>query len=184
MNKFAHYSIHFLTDIVTKPSFKRNSMLIHTFLMQFMETISGQQSSQKSAKAIKRAIPDFIIIIIIVIIIIIIIIIIITHCASRHIRLSHCLPNPLSCAAALAMFQLFHPALPLFLLKVPLQVVFGLPLALRPSCVHPNAIKQSFTPSLLSMCPNQFHLLLSTLQLTSLISAISTTLLFVILAAI
>ena len=175
MNKFAYYSIHFLTDIVTKPSFKRNSMLIHTFLMQFMEMISGQQSSQKSAKAIKRAIPDFIIIIIIIII---------THCASRHIRLSHCLPNPLSCAAALAMFQLFHPALPLFLLKVPLQVVFGLPLALRPSCVHPNAIKQSFTPSLLSMCPNQFHLLLSTLQLTSLISAISTTLLFVILAAI
>ena len=176
MNKFAYYSIHFPTDIVTKPSFKRNSMLIHTFLMQFMEMISGQQISQKSAKAIKRAIPDFIIIIIIIIII--------THCASRHIRLSHCLPNPLSCAAALATFQLFHPALPLFLLKVPLQVVFGLPLTLRPSCVHPNAIKQSFTPSLLSMCPNQFHLLLCTLQLTSLISAISTTLLFVILAAI
>ena len=123
MNKFAYYSIHFPTDIVTKPSFKRNSMLIHTFLMQFMEMISGQQSSQKSAKAIKRAIPDFIIIIIIITIII-------THCASRHIRLSHCLPNPLSCAAALATFQLFHPALPLFLLKVPLQVVFGLPLAL------------------------------------------------------
>ena len=177
MNKFAYYSIHFPTDIVTKPSFKRNSMLIHTFLMQFMEMISGQQSSQKSAKAIKRAIPDFIIIIIIITIII-------THCASRHIRLSHCLPNPLSCAAALATFQLFHPALPLFLLKVPLQVVFGLPLALRPSCVHPNAIKQSFTPSLLSTCPNQFHLLLCTLQLTSLISAISTTPLFVILAAI
>ena len=177
MNKFAYYSIHFPTDIVTKPSFKRNSMLIHTFLMQFMEMISGQQSSQKSAKAIKRAIPDFIIIIIIITIII-------THCASRHIRLSHCLPNPLSCAAALATFQHFHPALPLFLLKVPLQVVFGLPLALRPSCVHPNAIKQSFTPSLLSMCPNQFHLLLCTLQLTSLISAISTTPLFVILAAI
>ena len=174
MNKFAYYSIHFPTDIVTKPSFKRNSMLIHTFLMQFMEMISGQQSSQKSAKAIKRAIPGFIIIIIIII----------THCASRHIRLSHCLPNPLSCAAALATFQHFHPALPLFLLKVPLQVVFGLPLALWPSCVHPNAIKQSFTPSLLSMCPNQFHLLLCTLQLTSLISAISTTLLFVILAAI
>ena len=171
MNKFAYYSIHFPTDIVTKPSFKRNSMLIHTFLMQFMEMISGQQSSQKSAKAIKRAIPDFIIIII-------------THCASRHIRLSHCPPNPLSCAAALATFQLFHPALPLFLLKVPLQVVFGLPLALRRSCVHHNALKQSFTPSLLSMCPNQFHLLLCTLQLTSLISAISTTLLFVILAAI
>lgn len=80
MNKFAYYSIHFPTDIVTKPSFKRNSMLIHTFLMQFMEMISGQQSSQKSAKAIKRAIPDFIIIII-------------THCASRHIRLSHCPPQ-------------------------------------------------------------------------------------------
>ena len=172
MNKFAYYSIHFPTDIVTLPSFKRNSMLIHTFLMQFMEMISGQQSSQKSAKAIKRATPDFIIIIII------------THCASRHIRLSHCPPNPLSCAAALATFQLFHPALPLFLLKVPLQVVFGLPLALRPSCVHPNGKKQSFTPSLLSMCHNQFHLLLCTLQLTSLISAISTTLLFVILAAI
>ena len=50
MNKFAYYSIHSPTDIVTKPSFKRNSMPIHTFLMQFMEMISGQQSSQKVPK--------------------------------------------------------------------------------------------------------------------------------------
>ena len=60
-----------------------------------------------------------------------------------------------------------------------LQVVFGLPLAFRPSGVHPNAVKQSFSPSLLSTCPNQFHRLRRTSQLISLISAISTTLLFV-----
>ena len=70
----------------------------------------------------------------------------------------------------------------LSLSTVLLQVVFGLPLALRPSGVHPNAGKQSFSASLLSTCPNQFHLLLRrTSQLISLISAISTTLLFVIL---
>ena len=89
--------------------------------------------------------------------------------------------HSLSRAAALATFQLFHPALFLSLSTVLLQVVFGLPLALRPSGVHPNAIKQLFSPSLLSTCPNQFHLLLRTSQLISLISAISTTLLFVTL---
>ena len=42
---------------------------------------------------------------------------------------------------------------------------FGLPLALRPSGVHPNAAKQSFSPSLLSTCPNLFHFLSHTSQL-------------------
>ena len=83
--------------------------------------------------------------------------------------------------ATLATFQLFHPALFLSLSTVCLQVVFGLPLALRSSGVHPNAVKQSFSPSLLSTCPNQFHLLCHTSKLISLISAISATLLFVIL---
>ena len=81
--------------------------------------------------------------------------------------------HSLSRAAALATFQLFHPALFLSLSTVLL--------ALRPSGVHPNAVKQSFSPSLLSTCPNQFHLLLHTSQLISLISAISTNLLFVTL---
>ena len=89
--------------------------------------------------------------------------------------------HSLSRAAALATFQLFHPALFLSLSTVLLQVVFGLPLAFCPSGVHPNAIKQSFSPSHLSTCPNQFHFLLHTSQLISLISAISTTLLFVTL---
>ena len=51
----------------------------------------------------------------------------------------------------------------------------------RISGVHPSAVKQSFTPSLLSTCPTEFHLLLRTSQLISLIPANSTTLLFVIL---
>ena len=85
---------------------------------------------------------------------------------------------PLLPVATLATSQLFHPALPLSLAKVPLQVVFGLSLTFRPSAVHPNAIKQLFTPSLLSMCPDQLHLLLCTSQL---ISFISTILLFFIL---
>ena len=88
-------------------------------------------------------------------------------------------------AAALAIFQFFHTALFLSLSTVLLQVVFGLPLALRPSGVHPNAVKQSFSPlssqERVSTCPNQFHLLRRTSQLISLISAISTTLLFVFL---
>ena len=51
-------------------------------------------------------------------------------------------------------------------------------LSLLPSSVHPNVVKQSFVPSaLLSMCSNHFHLH----RRTSLISAISTTLLFAIL---
>ena len=86
---------------------------------------------------------------------------------------------PLLPVATLATSQLFHPALPLSLTKVPLQVVFGLSLTFRPSAVHPNAIKQLFTPSLLSTCPDQLHLLLCTSQLISFISTI--TLLFFIL---
>ena len=112
---------------------------------------------------------------------IIIIIILITCCINRHIRLSRCPPNP-PCFVPL---PLPHPSsstpLCLSLLTVLLQMVFGLPFALRPSGVHPNTVKQSFTPSLLSNCPNQFYLLLCTSQLISFISAISTTLLLVIL---
>ena len=78
-------------------------------------------------------------------------------------------------ATGLATSQLFHPALFLSFLSVLLQVVFSLPLALRPSGVHPNAVKQSFAPSFLSMCPNQFHLLRRASQLMSLTSAISST---------
>ena len=52
-------------------------------------------------------------------------------------------------------------------------MVFVLPLALWPSGVHPNAVKQSFPPSLLSTCPTRFYLHLRTSQLISLISAIS-----------
>ena len=61
--------------------------------------------------------------------------------ASRRIRPRHTQTN--TRAAALATFQLFHPALFLSLSTVLLQVVFGLPLALRPSGVKPNAVKQS-----------------------------------------
>ena len=113
-----------------------------------------------------------------------IIIIIIARCTSKRVRWSHFLPTPppQSHATALATFQLLHPALPLFLLTALLQVVFGLPPAVSPSGVRPNAAKQSFTPSLLSMFPNQFHLLLCTWQLISSVPAISTTLLFVILS--
>ena len=57
----------------------------------------------------------------------------------------------LPCATALATSQLFQPALFRSFWTVLLQVVFGLPLTLRPSVVHPNAVKQSFSPSLLSM---------------------------------
>ena len=77
--------------------------------------------------------------------------------------------------------QLFHPALFRSFSTVLLQVVFGLPLALRPSGVHLNTVKESFSPFLLSMWPSQFHLFRRTLQLMSLISAKSSTLLFVIL---
>ena len=128
----------------------------------------------KSAKAIRRAIPDFIIIIIIII----------AHCASRHTRLSHCPPNPPVVCCCLGYVSALSPHLASLLFESPSPMVFGLPLTLQPSRVRPNVIKQSSTPSLLSTCPNQFHLLLCTLQLISLISAISTTLLFVILAAI
>ena len=101
--------------------------------------------------------------------------------ASRCIRPTHSQTNTLSRTAALVTFKVFHPTLFLSLSTVLLQVVFGLPLTLRLSGVHPNAIKQSFSPSHLSTCPNQFHFLLHTSQLISLISAISTTLLFVTL---
>lgn len=102
---------------------------------------------------------------------IIIIIILITCCINRHIRLSRCPPNP-PCFVPL---PLPHPSsstlLCLSLLTVLLQMVFGLPFTLRPSGVHPNTVKQSFTPSLLSnnYCPNQFYLLLCTSQLISFI---------------
>ena len=97
-------------------------------------------------------------------------IIIMSLSASRRIRSTHSQSqHSLFRAAALATFQLFHPALFLSLSTVLLQVVFGLPLILRPSGVHPKAVKQSFSPSLLSTWPNQFHLLRCTSQLISLI---------------
>ena len=114
-------------------------------------------------------------------IIIIIIIIIIAPCASGRVRLSHCLPNPPSRMPLPWPHSSSSTLLCLSLSTVLLQVVFGLPLALPPSGVHLNAAKQSFTPSLLSTFPNQTHLLLCTWQLISAVSAISTTLLFVIL---
>ena len=88
--------------------------------------------------------------------IIIIIIIIIARFARRRIRPLHCPLNspPPSRAAALATFQLFYPTLPLSLSTVLPQVVFGPPLILRLSGVRPNTVKQSFTSSLLSTCPN------------------------------
>lgn len=43
MKKFALHSIHSLTDLLIKPSFKGNSMHIHAFL----EIISGHHGSQK-----------------------------------------------------------------------------------------------------------------------------------------
>ena len=63
----------------------------------------------------------------------------------------------LSCATALATFQLFHPSL-----FRSFSTALGLPLALRPSGVHPNAVKHSFSPSLLSLWPSQCFLLLRT----------------------
>lgn len=85
----------------------------------------------------------------------------------------------LSCATALATSQ--NPALFHSFSTVLLKVVFGLPLTLQRPGVHSNALKQSFSPSPLSMCPSQFHLVRRTSQLMSLISANSTTLLFFIL---
>ena len=115
------------------------------------------------------------------IIIIIIIIILITRCTNRHIRLSCSPPNP-PCFVPLPLpHSGSSTLLCLSLLTVLLQMVFGLPFALQPSGVHPNTVKQSFTTSLLSNCPNQFYLLLCTSQLISFISATSTTLLLAIL---
>ena len=119
------------------------------------------------------------------------IIIIKSHRASRRRRPPCSLSDQhfLPCATALTTSQLLHPALFRSFSTVLLQVdfglpkkksVFGLPLALRPLGVHPNAVKQSFSPSLLSMSPSQFHLLRRTSQLMSLISANLTSLLFVI----
>ena len=112
------------------------------------------------------------------------IIIIIAPCASGRVRLSHCLLNPpsrmpLPWSHSSSSTLLF---LSLSLSTVLLQAVFGIPLALPPFDVHLNAAKQSFTPSLLNTFPNQIHLLLCTWQLISSVSAISTTLLFVIVS--
>ena len=113
----------------------------------------------------------------------IIIIIIKSHRSSRLIRPPHCLTNTFCLVARFGYLPALPPGFFFFdsFLTVLLQVVFGLPLALRPSGVYPNGVKQSLSPSLLSMWPSQFHLLRRTSQLMSLISANSTTLLFVIL---
>ena len=99
-----------------------------------------------------------------------VIVIVKSHRASRRIRPPCCLTTLLSRATASATSQLFHPALFRSFLTVLLQVVFGLPLALWPLGVHPNAVKQSFPPSLLSMRLSQFHFLRRTSQLMLLIS--------------
>ena len=53
----------------------------------------------------------------------------------------------------------------LFFSTVLLQVAFSLLVLLWPIGVKPIIVKQSVTPSLLSMCPDQFHLLCSSLSL-------------------
>ena len=111
------------------------------------------------------------------------IIIIIAPCASGRVRLHIVCSTPLFACHCLGHIPALPPCFAsLSLSTVLLQVVFGLPLALPPFGVHLNAAKQSFTPSLLSTFPNQIHLLLCTWQLISSVSAISTTLLFVILS--
>ena len=52
----------------------------------------------------------------------------------------------LLCSTAIAVFQLFFPALFLSFSTVFLQVVFCLRLAFRPSGFHLNAMTRSITP--------------------------------------
>lgn len=59
MKKFALHSIHSLTDLLIKPSFKGNSMHIHAFLMQIMEIISGQHGSQKVPEQSRKPYKTF-----------------------------------------------------------------------------------------------------------------------------
>jgi hypothetical protein len=59
------------------------------------------------------------------------------------------------------------------------QVVFGRPLFLLPSGVHPRATAQSSVLSFLKTCPIQFHLRLLTSSLILSVPAISKTVLFV-----
>ena len=102
--------------------------------------------------------------------------------SSRRIRPSHCPPNIFSVASR----RLGHiPALP----PSHVSLFFrspspsGLWSPSRPSTFWcpPQCRKTVVHILSLSTCPSQFHLLLRTSQLMSLISAISTTLLFVIL---
>ena len=57
-------------------------------------------------------------------------------------------------ATSLAAFQLFHPVIFLSLPTILRQVIFGLRLALNPSSVQPNAVKQEFLLSPPSTCLN------------------------------
>ena len=68
-------------------------------------------------------------------------------------------------AAWRAVFQEFQPALFLSTSTIRLQVVFGRPLFLLPSGVHPKATAQSFVGSFRSTWPIQFHLFLLTSSL-------------------
>ena len=108
-----------------------------------------------------------------------IIIIIIAWCASRCIRPSHCPPNP-PCCLLPPWPHLSSPTLPCLSLsrKSPSPSGLWSLSHLSTFCCPPQCRKQLFTSSLLSMCPDQFHLLLCTSQL---ISFISTILLFFIL---
>ena len=68
-------------------------------------------------------------------------------------------------AAWRAVFQEFQPALFLSTSTIRLQVVFGRPLFLLPSGVHPKATAQSFVGSFRSTWLIQFHLFLLTSSL-------------------
>lgn len=110
------------------------------------------------------------------------IIIIKSPLASRRIRLTHILRPTLS---VLRRCLGYIPTLPPYLVSLSLNS--SSPSALwSPSrslsfWSPPQCCKTVVSLSLLSTCPNQFHLLRRTSQLISLIPAISTTLLFVIL---
>ena len=111
---------------------------------------------------------------------IIIIIIIIAHCTCRGIRPSHCLPKSLCCmllpwqhsssSTQPCLSLSFDSPSPSGLWSPSHPSIFWCPLQFRKIVIHN-----------LSMFPNQFPFLLYTSQLISLISAISATLLFVIL---
>ena len=111
-----------------------------------------------------------------------IIIIIIARCTSKRVRWSHFLPNPPVTCHCLGHIPALTPCFASLSFDSPSPSGLWSSFRRFTFWCPPNAAKQSFTPSLLSMFPNQFHLLLCTWQLISSVPAISTTLLFVILS--